>query len=78
MIFDEISSDLDVSSEVKLCQIMKELGESRIVISISHRINAISMSDYIYYLSDGKVESEGEFNELIKNSNSFKKMLSLG
>ena len=78
MIFDEISSDLDVSSEVKLCQIMKELGENRIVISISHRINAISMSDYIYYLSDGKVESEGEFNELIKNSNSFKKMLSLG
>ena len=77
MIFDEISSDLDVSSEVKLCQIMKELGENRIVISISHRINAISMSDYIYYLSDGKVESEGEFNELIKNSNSFKKMLSL-
>ena len=78
MIFDEISSDLDVSSEVKLCQIMKELGENRIVISISHRINAISMSDYIYYLSDGKVESEGEFNELIKDSNSFKKMLSLG
>lgn len=78
MIFDEISSDLDVSSEFKLCQIMKELGENRIVISISHRINAISMSDYIYYLSDGKVESEGEFNELIKNSNSFKKMLSLG
>ena len=63
-LFDEITSDLDGFSEGQLVDIMKTLGKDKIVISISHRINAVSSSDKIFFLKSGKIVAEGSFTQL--------------
>ncbi|MEO3947777.1 ABC transporter ATP-binding protein [Gorillibacterium sp. CAU 1737] len=68
MLFDEITSDLDGKSEKQLCQIMKELSRDRIVLSISHRMNAIVDSDWIFVLEDGRIVDQGDFHTLSKTN----------
>lgn len=71
MIFDEITSDLDGRSERELCKIMHQIGKKHIVISVSHRINTVSMSDYIFILDNGRISDEGTLYDLKSNSNEF-------
>ncbi|MBU5310458.1 ABC transporter ATP-binding protein/permease [Tissierella carlieri] len=71
MLFDEITSDLDGKSEKLLSNIMKDMSKDRIVLSISHRVNAIVNSDCIYVLQDGKIITQGDFNHLYKNCEIF-------
>lgn len=76
-LFDEITSDLDGFSEGQLVDIMKTLGKDKIVISISHRINAVSSSDKIFFLKSGKIVAEGSFTQLLNSCEEFSKMFSM-
>ncbi len=76
-LFDEITSDLDGFSEGQLVDIMKTLGKDKIVISISHRINAVSSSDKIFFLKSGKIVAEGSFTQLQNSCEEFSKMFSM-
>lgn len=74
MIFDEITSDLDGVSEKKLVKIIKLLSKTSIVISISHRIRTIQLSDCIFVLEDGVLVAQGNSDKLFKTSDEFKKL----
>ena len=64
MLFDEITSDLDGASEKRLTQLLKELSETVIVLSVSHRMQTVVMSDRIFVLEGGRFIAEGNFREL--------------
>ena len=64
MLFDEITSDLDGASEKRLKQLLKELSETVIVLSVSHRMQTVVMSDRIFVLEGGRFIAEGNFREL--------------
>lgn len=64
MLFDEITSDLDGASEKRLTQLLKKLSETVIVLSVSHRIQTVEMSDRIFVMDGGRFIAEGTFGDL--------------
>lgn len=74
-ILDEPSSALDPIAETKMYHNMLELGKSKTLIFISHRLSATINADRIYLFENGKVKECGTHSELMKIENgSYKEM----
>lgn len=77
-IFDEATSSLDTKSEnIIQNSINKLIGEQTMII-IAHRLSTVRNCDYIYVMNKGRVVQEGNWDDLISDSNSvFVKMCRL-
>ena len=71
---DEITSDLDGGAERLLISNLVKLGEKSIIISISHRLEAVRNSKQIYLLDEGKIIESGTFSSMQKNSKEFREL----
>lgn len=77
IIFDESTSALDVHTETKLFNDLKEFLKTKTVITIAHRLSTVKNANMIYVLNDGKLvqkgnhkeleEQEGHYLEFVKN-----------
>ncbi|RXJ69662.1 ABC transporter ATP-binding protein [Halarcobacter ebronensis] len=77
VIFDESTSALDVHTEARLFNDLKEVLKDKTVITIAHRLSTVRNADSIYVLNDGEIvqkgtpkeleEEEGHYLEFIKN-----------
>ena len=72
---DEISASLDVENEMEIQNSIKKLIENKTVIIVSHRMKSVEKADKIIVMNEGKVESVGRHDELIKNSILYKEMV---
>ena len=67
LVFDDLSSALDVTTEETLWERLFELeGVTSLV--VSHRRTALSRADNIVVLKDGAVEAEGKLSALLESS----------
>ncbi|WP_187648264.1 ABC transporter ATP-binding protein [Nitrosophilus labii] len=64
VIFDESTSAIDIDTEKKLFNSLKDFLKNRTTIIIAHRASTIMQADYIYILDNGKIVKKGKFNEL--------------
>ncbi len=64
VIFDESTSALDVHTEAKLFNALKEFLEDKTVITIAHRLSTVKNAHKIYVLNEGKLVQSGTHNEL--------------
>ncbi len=71
LILDEFTSDLDGEAEKEIVNVIKNISNSSIVISVSHRHYTVSKSDMIYILEDGVITAFGNYAELQKNNPTF-------
>ena len=69
-LFDEISSNLDISNKVFVFNLIKELKKKGKTIFIAlHDLNdALYLGDYFYLLKDGKIIAEGNKNIINKKN----------
>lgn len=66
VIFDEATSALDARSEELIINTMLKLrSEGKTVITISHRLSAVTMADTIMVIDNGKLIGEGAHDELL-------------
>ena len=75
ILLDEISASLDVENEMEIQKSINKLIENKTVVIVSHRMKSVEKADKIIVMNEGKVESVGRHDELIKNSNLYKEMV---
>ncbi len=75
-IFDEATSNIDVESENDITSIIWELGKTKTVLFISHRLANVVPADIIYMLDTGKLVEQGTHEELLAKQGSYATMFS--
>lgn len=66
-IFDDAFSALDMKTDAKLREALKEVTESAVVLIVAQRISTIRDADQIIVLDNGKVVGKGKHLELMGN-----------
>ena len=64
VIFDESTSALDVHTETKLFNDLKEFLKEKTVITIAHRLSTVKNADMIYVLEEGSLVQSGKHEKL--------------
>ena len=72
LIFDEATSALDNISQSVVCDAVKKLNATRIV--VAHRLSTVKDCDRILVLNGGKVAEEGTYQELLEKGGIFARM----
>ncbi len=77
LILDEATSALDSETELIIQENIEKLHGHYTMVVIAHRLSTIKNVDKIYLLEKGKVVVSGDFENMIQNSDKFKRMVSL-
>ncbi|MBT7609966.1 MAG: ABC transporter ATP-binding protein, partial [Bacteriovoracaceae bacterium] len=75
LIFDEATSALDNVTEKSIMMAINKLSKDRTIIMIAHRLTTVKDCDLILFLKNGRVTSQGSFDELVQTNSEFRKML---
>jgi ATP-binding cassette subfamily B protein len=78
LVFDDLSSALDVATEAQLWQRLKDWGgvESGEItcLVVSHRPAAFARADRILVMAQGRLVADGSFEELRESSPEFREL----
>lgn len=77
LILDEATSALDSQTEKLIQESIDKIKGSLTIIIIAHRLSTIKSADTILLLKKGKIQAEGNFQELVATSPVFSKMVAL-
>jgi ABC-type multidrug transport system fused ATPase/permease subunit len=74
LIFDEATSALDSATEKALMDAVAQLPSDMTVIMVAHRLSTIRQCDRILVLDQGHLVAEGQYDELLRDNSTFRKL----
>ena len=74
IVMDEPTAALDPLSEEALYKTIEEMGKSKTVIIVSHRLSCVKNMDRILYFENGNVVEDGKHKELMELNGKYAKM----
>ncbi len=72
IVFDEAMSALDLVTERAVMDAVNALQGQKTIVIITHRLASIATCDRIYLLDDGRIEAEGDYDDLRGQSARFR------
>ncbi len=72
LILDEATSALDNVTEDSVFHAVNEIGKSKTIVMIAHRISTVQACDMIHLLKEGKIVASGSYEELLASSPEFR------
>ena len=75
LVLDEATSALDGVTENNMMAAISKSNKDLTIIIVTHRLSTVKDCDIIFELDSGKLVAKGTYNELIKFSSVFKKMV---
>lgn len=75
LVFDEATSSLDNFTEKMVLDAIDHIAKFKTMIIIAHRLTTIKNCDAIYLIDKGKIVSSGTYDELLKSSEQFRKLV---
>ena len=72
MILDDTTSAVDIETEQKIRQSIKEQSKGHTTFIISHRVSSFENCDLILVIQDGQITQQGSFKELCEESGYFR------
>ena len=73
LILDEATSNLDPITERKICDNLKKLHITQII--ITHRLSQVEDADMIYVLNHGEIMEKGSHEQLMKGKGLYSKLV---
>lgn len=70
-IFDEATSNIDAESENDIAEVIWELGKSKTVLLISHRLANVVPAGRIYMMEEGRIIESGHHQELLSRNGAY-------
>lgn len=74
IILDEATNSIDNITEEKIIDKIRNEFKNKTIIMITHRISTLKNCDQILFFHNGKLNSEGSYEDLIKNDLNFKEL----
>ncbi len=68
LLFDEVTSTLDINSSKRVIDVLKELKKDHTIIMITHKPELMKMADEIIVIDKGRLVGKGEHTDLIKKN----------
>jgi ABC-type multidrug transport system fused ATPase/permease subunit len=65
LVLDEATSALDNETESLISDALRELGRTKTMIVIAHRLTTVEHCDRIYQMSNGKIVRCGSYQEIV-------------
>ncbi len=75
ILLDEPTSSVDAKNELAIYKNIFSSFKQKTIISSIHRLHLLSLFDTIYFFSKGRIIASGSYDELKKNSLTFRKLL---
>jgi ATP-binding cassette, subfamily B, bacterial MsbA len=74
LMFDEATSSLDANAELEVQKAIETVLQNRSAIIVAHRMSTIKNVDHIIVMNDKKIEALGNHEDLIKSSETYRKL----
>ena len=78
LMLDEATSALDNVTQAKVQSAIENLRGKQTLIMIAHRLSTVINCDKLFLMSGGKVIAEGSHEELLKNSEEYRRLYQEG
>jgi ATP-binding cassette, subfamily B, bacterial PglK len=78
LILDEATSALDNVTEESVFEAIRNVAKSKTAIMIAHRISTVRDCDVIYVIEQGRIVSQGSYEELLGSSDRFRALAQAG
>jgi len=77
LVLDEATSALDSVTEHNMMAAISKSNKDLTIVIVTHRLSTVKDCDIIFELDSGRLVAKGTYNELLKSSLVFKKMVEL-
>ncbi len=78
LVMDEATSSLDGITESAIVDTLVQLANKKTIIMIAHRISTVRGCDKIFILENGMLAAQGNYDELMRNSELFRNLCRTG